>query len=91
MGFILSLLTTTMDASVEIIEKTKEFIVSDTNELKQQLKVLNVNLNEVINIDTNKPVRDWNNIEGVFKKEGKIFAHSSSIKSRIESGLKIFE
>ncbi len=79
-----------MDASSEIIGKSKEFIVSDENELKQQLKTLNVNLNNVINIDTNKPVTNWGDIMGVFKKDGNVFAHSKSIGSEIEANLKIF-
>ena len=86
----MSLLITTTSATLEVIEKSKEFIVSNENELKEQLRLLNVNLGEVINIDTNKPVTEWDNVMGVFKKGEIIFAHSKSIGSEIEANLKIF-
>ena len=90
MGFLLSLFTVAMDTSLEITEKIKEYIVSDEQSLKNRLKSLGVNLEEVIEIDTGKSVSNWSNVMGVFKKDGNIYAYTNSIGSEMEANLKIF-
>jgi len=90
MGLLMTLFTTAMNTSLEVVEKAKEYIVSDKMSLKKQLQDLGVNLREVIDINTDKPVKNWDDVLGVFKKEGKIYAYSRSLNSEIKANLKMF-
>lgn len=87
---MINFLLTISDVSQEVVQKTKDFFVSSEFELKNELTKRGVDIKKVIDIKTNNPVENWNNILGVFKKGENIYAYTNNLESEINASLKIF-
>lgn len=90
MSILLTMALAIADGSKEIMEKSKNILVSDEKTLKDELKKRDVNLLEVTSIDTGEKVNDWSKVRGVVKEGDQIFAFSDSIGSELNVNLSTF-
>lgn len=71
------------DINEERQSKNKYVFVSSEEELLFKLKKLNVDTKKVKFFDTKKPVKNWNDVAGVFKANKEIYAYSHNLKSEL--------
>ena len=85
LNWLIHIFLTFKDVGQELNEKFTTKVVSSNSELKDNLIKLNVEINNLKCICCNKKINDLNEVKGVIKYKGKIYAYHKDLKCEVDA------